>query len=122
MERESCDGVRLDLDNTHGGNEGPETITYHGIADNDNYIYMIYVDDYSNRPDQFKTSDARITITNGVQTVRVKMATEEFADEKSKLFKSIGCEFVHLSNDAQQAIKKYVANFSVNIVISSGRY
>ena len=36
--------------------------------------------------------------------------------EDSSLNKNTGCEFVHLSNEAQRAIKKYVANFSVNIV------
>ena len=36
--------------------------------------------------------------------------------ENLKLNKNVGCEFVHLSNDAQRLIKEYVANFSVNIV------
>ena len=74
VDKDSCDGVRLDLDNNHGGNVGPETISYYRIADTDNHVYMIYVDDKSNRPDQFKTSAARLSITDGVQTVRVNMA------------------------------------------------
>merc|ERR1719495_383579 len=81
-DKNSCEGVRLDLDNRQGGNMGPETITYNSIADYDNYFYMIFIDDYSNIPDQFKDSAARITITDGVQTIRVNIVTKEFAEEK----------------------------------------
>jgi len=77
-----CSGVRLDWDNTLGGDKGPETITYSGFEAASQNIYMIYIDDYSRRPEQFKVSDARLTITDGVQTVKVKICPSSFNNER----------------------------------------
>ena len=40
----------------------------------------------------------------------------EHEEEDGKLVKKMGCEFVHLTNDAQEDVKRYVATFSINII------
>ena len=78
----SCTGVSLDLDNVRGGDQGPETITYQSMGSNRQYIYMIFIADYSNQPAQFRDSEARLTITDGVQTVKVNIEEADYNNEK----------------------------------------
>jgi len=96
--KEDCPGVKLDLDNRDGGDKGPETITYEKMGSNPQYIYMIYVEDYSmedslgprNNPprtydptgQQFRDSQVRLTITDGVQTKKVDMKKAGYNKEQ----------------------------------------
>ena len=34
---------------------------------------MIYIDDYTGRPEQFRDSEVRLTITDGIETVKVSL-------------------------------------------------
>ena len=40
--KRGCRGVSLDLDNTKGGDKGPETIPYRGFETASQYVSMIY--------------------------------------------------------------------------------
>merc|ERR1719369_1539398 len=77
--RSGCDGVNLDLDNTEGGLNGAETITYTDMAINNHYTYMVFVHDYSTRGSLLEESDTQVTITDGIRSVTVDMP--EFSDE-----------------------------------------
>merc|ERR1719187_629106 len=87
-DKTGCTGVKLDWDNRKGGDQGPETITYEGLGSYRQYIYMIYVDDYSmhdnsdENGDQFRDSQARLTITDGVETVKVDFEESGYNKER----------------------------------------
>ena len=52
------------------------------MGSNRQFIYMIYIDDYSNQPAQFRDSEARLTVTDGVQTVKVNIEEAGYNNEK----------------------------------------
>jgi len=82
--KERCRGARLDLDNTKGGDNGAETITYsygRREREEDSSIYAVFVHDYSRNPQQFAGSGARLTITDGRETVKVRMDEERYGEE-----------------------------------------
>ena len=60
-----CGQAVLDLDNTKGGNNGAETISLKEVGEQEDNVYMVFVQDYSAEPEQFKTSEAHISITDG---------------------------------------------------------
>lgn len=82
MNKSNCTGVNLDLDNRKGGDNGPETVTFSSTPNKSDFIYMIYVDDYSQKPQQFINSTARLTITDGIQTIKVPMKTQDYGRER----------------------------------------
>merc|ERR1719369_1189268 len=48
-----CQGVTLDKDNDRGGTSGAETLTFDNITHNNNFVYMVYVKDFTNSADEF---------------------------------------------------------------------
>jgi uncharacterized protein YfaP (DUF2135 family) len=82
QDKQGCRGASLDLDNTRGGDKGPETITYQGFETASQYIYMIYIDNYSGQAAQFRDSEARLTITDGIETVKVSIDPAGYNNEK----------------------------------------
>ena len=48
-----------------GGNNGAETISIKEIGNQDDNVYMVFVQDYSGETEQFKTSEAHISSTDG---------------------------------------------------------
>merc|ERR1711892_118377 len=57
-ERDGCDGLFLDVDNTHGGDNGAETITWTEPGDN---WYLLFVFDYSRDEKTLAQSYARLS-------------------------------------------------------------
>jgi len=57
--KNGCSGLWLDVDNTRGGHNGAETITWGGSSNN---VYLMYVYDYSNTGTRLVQSSARIAL------------------------------------------------------------
>merc|ERR1711962_554235 len=57
--KNGCSGLWLDVDNTSGGHNGAETITWGGSSNN---VYLMYVYDYSNTGTRLVQSSARIAL------------------------------------------------------------
>jgi len=93
----NCQGLSLDLDNRDGGDKGAETITF-GKEDggscsvHENYVDMIYVDDHSEQPKEFRSSSTRLTITDGKQTITEIMDPTNYQTEQ---FWLAGCLRAH---------------------------
>ena len=74
--KNSCHKISLDVDNTQGGQNGAETITLEDNAINQQYVYIIGVEDYrfdNNGGKDFANSRAAITLTNGIKTGQHQM-------------------------------------------------
>ena len=68
---DSCEKIYLDIDNTEGGQNGAETITLEDNTINQQYVYVIGVEDYGFYADKgqaFVNSRVMVTITNGIKT------------------------------------------------------
>jgi uncharacterized protein YfaP (DUF2135 family) len=79
---DGCQGVTLDRDNARGGTNGAETITFHNITTNNNFVYMVYITDYSRRPEEFANSNVHLTITDGVDLTHIHMEKGNFNSER----------------------------------------
>ena len=75
-DRHGCPGLGLDVDNTSGGNNGAETITWETAGD---FVYLLFVYDYSNDATHLVESGARIAFygssDNSSQVVRMQVDT-----------------------------------------------
>ena len=74
--KNSCHKISLDVDNTQGGQNGAETITLEDNAINQQYVYIIGVEDYrfdNNGGKAFANCRATITLTNGIKTEPYQM-------------------------------------------------
>jgi len=65
--KNNCTEKNLDVDETDGGLNGPETITLTNPSVNKDYVYAIAIDDYSQSED-FITSGAKVQVVNAVKT------------------------------------------------------
>ena len=63
--RKGCEGLYLEVDNTKGGENGPETITWTEPGDN---WYLLYVFDYSGANTTLVQSEVR-SKTNVLQFI-----------------------------------------------------
>ena len=61
-------GVKLDLDNKKGGNNGVETITLSDVAANNANTYMVWVEDSGRGDATLGESGSQVTITDGINT------------------------------------------------------
>lgn len=77
-----CTGVKLDLDNTKGGDKGAESVTFSDISNNNQFIYMVYVDDFSRDAQQFIKSGTHVTIMDGIVAVKSQMDTRNYEQER----------------------------------------
>ena len=71
-----CTEIIQDVDNRKGGNSGAETVTLLDNSINKEYTYLIGIEDYEWRGSgqtDFIHSEAKITITNGVETEVLRM-------------------------------------------------
>ena len=88
-----CTEISQDVDNTEGGNNGAETVTLLDNSINKDYTYLIGLEDYKwggNGQTDFTQSDAKITITNGVETEVLRMVANSitFPNEYEKFIES----------------------------------
>ena len=83
--KNSCLEIHLDIDNTDGGLTGAETATLTNSTVNSKYNYLVAVEDYEYEEDgmSFLQSEARIAVTNGLQTEYNKLSAQgiEYAQE-----------------------------------------
>jgi len=94
-----CQAISLDLDNTNGGMNGAETMTLLDSSINQEFFYLIGVEDYyfENDGSLFMDSGAAITITNGIDSVFEEMVADSITfEEEWYLF---GC--VTVSSDGE---------------------
>jgi len=79
-----CETATLDLDNRKGGNNGAETITFHNVGSQQETVYMIFVQNYGYNPsaEEFKSSSAHLSITDGLVTSNVEMNARSYNGEK----------------------------------------
>ena len=71
-----CTEIIQDVDNRKGGNSGAETVTLLDNSINKEYTYLIGIEDYKyglSGQTNFTQSEAKITITNGVETEVLRM-------------------------------------------------
>jgi len=89
--RNGCDSISQDLDNTEGGLNGAETVTLEDNAVNSDYTYLIAIEDYEfeNNGQLFLNSGAGISITNGVRTIERDMHATTI--QRAKEFYFFGC-------------------------------
>ena len=73
--KNGCQSISQDLDNTGGGLNGAETVTLTDNAINSAYRYLVAIEDYrfEDSGDAFLSSGASVTITNGQRTVEQRM-------------------------------------------------
>jgi len=82
--KNNCNGVKLDLDNINGGNNGVETITFDDIENNQQFVYMVFVHHYgsSRVTEEFRSSEVHLTITDGQYTSVVNMDTTSYTGQE----------------------------------------
>jgi len=82
-----CGTAILDLDNLRGGNNGAETITFHDVENQEDAVYMIFVQNYGYNPsaEQFRSSNAHISITDGLVSSDLDMGVLNYNGEKNWL-------------------------------------
>jgi len=84
-----CQGLSLDIDNRHGGDEGAETITW--TQDLDGFSYLIHVVDYSRESEYpFTVSQASLTIYGDNTTLFQQFVPEEDVNDRSRYW-VLGC-------------------------------
>ena len=69
--KNGCNMISQDVDNTHGGNNGAETVTLLDNSINKDYTYLIGIEDYQwngHGETDLLQSGSKITLTNGVTT------------------------------------------------------
>jgi len=88
---QGCDSISLDLDNTSGGLNGAETMTLTDNTVNQNYVYIIGVEDYGfeNAGADFLQSGAIVTITNGQNTDATALVADSVSADAE--FYMFGC-------------------------------
>ena len=62
--KDPCGCASFDVDNTSGGEEGAETITYCGCNEHEDFTHMVWVDDLSGKGASMLSSEARILVTD----------------------------------------------------------
>ena len=97
-----CGQAVLDLDNTKGGNNGAETISLRDVGEQEDNVYMVFVQDYSEQPEQFRRSQAHISITDGVVSHSIDLQPVSYKTEQYWLagcirFQSGSYEFMPLN-------------------------
>ena len=77
--KDPCGCASFDVDNTRGGEEGAETITYCGCNESeDDFTHMVWVDDLSGKGTSLLSSEARILVTDaGGATQEVQLVPGE---------------------------------------------
>ena len=86
--KDPCNGVDFDTDNKEGGLNGSETITYCGV---DDYSNMVWVDDRSGHGSSLLNSQAKLVITaHSGQTQKVVLQPFEGQDPSSRYWLA-GC-------------------------------
>ena len=76
--KDPCGCASFDVDNTRGGEEGAETITYCGCNEHEDFTHMVWVDDLSGKGASMLSSQARILVTDaGGMTQEVKLVPGE---------------------------------------------
>ena len=76
--KDPCDCASFDVDNTKGGEEGAETITYCGCNEHEDFTHMVWVDDLSGKGASMLSSEARILVTDAAgMTQEVKLVPGE---------------------------------------------
>ena len=81
----ACKTATLDLDNTQGGSKGAETITFQGVSNQQDTVYMIFVQNYGSYPsaEEFKSSSAHISFTDGLVSSNVDFDAASYNGEKN---------------------------------------
>jgi len=118
--KKGCSGVTLDKDNDRGGTNGAETITFSNITENSNYVYMVYVKDFSRRSNEFAASNVHLTVTDGLSINKINMNNANYHNE---LFWFAGCmrivghsfEFVSANAFTNDPPKDIVPEHCVNL-------
>jgi len=86
-----CEQISLDNDNTSGGEAGAETVTLLDNSINQDYVYLIGVEDYGfvDGGIPFLSAGAQISITNGLSTVTTSMVASTISETSEFYF--FGC-------------------------------
>merc|ERR1719402_1198440 len=118
--KNGCQGVTLDKDNARGGTSGAETITFDDVSNNANFVYMVYVNDYSRRPEEFVSSHVHLTITDGIDNTKINMKTDNFNNQRfwfAGCMRMVGDTFDFIPSDAftTNAPKDQVPEHCVNL-------
>ena len=110
--KRGCDAIIQDIDNRNGGFNGAETVTLLDRNVNKNYNYMIAVEDFGFEENgrQFLKSDARISITNGIQNVEIEMTANQI--DQDNTFYLFGCLNIH--EDSRFEFKKAIEGVIFN--------
>ena len=73
----------LDLDNTQGGGHGAETITVREVGRQQDSVYTVIVHNYvASRAEQFRSSGAHISLTDGVVSHNLDMRPASYSGEQ----------------------------------------
>ena len=90
-EKTGCDAIIQDTDISGGGLNGAETVTLLDATVNHEYLYLISIRDhgFENDGKAFLDSGAKISITNGLQTMEIKMEASIISSETPYYF--LGC-------------------------------
>ena len=90
-----CTKISQDTDNGSGGNNGSETMTLLDNSINNDYTYLIGMEDYGwggQGQTNFTQCGAKITITNGVRSEVIRMVADadslKFPNEYAKIILS----------------------------------
>ena len=75
-EKENCPGLNLDVDNRNGGSQGAETITLTNHQTNQDYVYLIAIEQYEfdffdQKP--FLHSQASVTVMDNDKNEKARM-------------------------------------------------
>ena len=89
-QKNGCDEISLDLDNTNGGLNGAETVTLLNNTINKDYVYIIAIEDYhytigNTNGSDFLESWATVRITNNVADETWGMVTYTLSSDSSKV-------------------------------------
>jgi len=97
--KNGCQAISLDLDNESGGMNGAETMTLLDASINQEFAYLIGVEDYyfSQNGALFLESGAAITITNGNKSVFEEMVADSITFEQEWYL--FGCVIVSSDGD-----------------------
>jgi len=78
-----CVTAVFDLDNTKGGEHGAETITINTISEQDDNVYMVFVDNfYDSKFEEFRNSEAHISMTDGIVSHSIDFQPTDYNNEK----------------------------------------
>ena len=89
-QKNGCEEISLDVDNTNGGLNGAETVTLLNNTINKDYVYIIAVEDYqysigNTNGSAFLESWAAVRITNNVADETIGIVTTTLSSDSSKV-------------------------------------